>query len=205
MKPNEIDLIPGDFRKQRALQRLSINFLLVCTGVLCLIAIAWVTLAYISQRDTAQFMRLEQEQKTLLQSQSITEELRQQKRLTEQQINALAQLRGHDQVALFLNALDAAYQSGIWLDTLHFMRRPASTPADKSAGSNPVLDLSQRAEIVGHATSHTALAGFMRGLGAQPGLTGLKLVSTGTRSATPVPVVDFNLTLQVIEKKPVQP
>lgn len=219
MKANEIDLIPADFRRHLSVQRLLSNFLLVCVGLLGLIAAARMTLAYLNRQETALVVRLEQHNQTQQQSKIKTEELRQKKRVTEQQLSALEQLRGHQRVALFLSAIDQAYGQGIWFDSMHFMRRPGAgklgnvpgaansgmVVVGKESGADPGLDLTQGAEIVGHALNHTTLAEFMHRLGLQPGVADLRLVSTGTRSYTSVQVVDFNLTLQVDEKARAKP
>lgn len=207
----EIDLIPGDFRQHRSLHRQVRYFLAACVAVLCLVAAARLALAYLSWRETAQVVQLEQQNQTLQQNKVKAESFRQKKQVTEQQLAALDQLRGHDRVAIFLRAFDQAYREGVWLDSVRFMRRaaigkltnvPGATQANMvvvpvGAEANAQFDVSQGAELVGHALNHTLLADFMQRLRAQSGVINLQLVSTATRQYTTAQVVDFSLNLLI--------
>lgn len=208
---DEIDLIPRGFRQHRSLHRQVRLFLGSCVAVLCLVAAARLTLAYLSWRETARVVDLEQQNQTLQQNKVKTETLRQKKQVTEEQLAALDQLRGRDRVATFMRAIDQAYREGVWLDSVHFMRRtgtgklsnlPGATQANivvapVGAKANAPLHVSQGAELVGHALNHTVLADFMQRLGTQSSVTDLQLVSTGTRQSTTTQVVDFSLNLQI--------
>lgn len=208
---DEIDLIPGGFRQRRGLHRRVRYFLGACVAVLCLVAAARLTLAYLSWRETARVVQLEQQNQTQQQNKVKTEALRQKKQVTEQQLAALDQLRGRDRVAIFMRAIDQAYRDGVWLDSVHFMRRagtgkltylPGATQANivvvpAGAEANAQFDVSQGAELVGHALNHTVLADFMQRLSAQRGVTDLQLVSTGTSQSSTTQVVDFSLNLQI--------
>jgi uncharacterized protein YegJ (DUF2314 family) len=216
---SEMDLIPGGFRKRIGLQRQIRHLILACILVLCSIAAARMLLGYLIWREKAEVVRLEQQERVLQHNQVRTEELRQQRQVTEQQLAALEQLRGRDRVGLFLRAIDQAYNEHIWLDSVHFMRRrgtgvlknvPGATHAGivvvpEGAGDVAALDISQGADIVGHAINHSVLAEFMHTLGAQPAVADLRLISTNTRSYTNTQVIDFNLSLQVDEKAQVRP
>jgi len=138
--------------------------------------------------------------------------------VTEQQLAALNKLRGRDRVALFLRSIDNVYIEGVWLDSLHFMRRNGTgklqAPGAVNSGIIVVpngaetaqsLQIDQGAEMIGHAMNHTMLAEFMRNLGKQPTVADLRLIDTGTRNYTNIQVVDFNLSLQLDEKVQEQP
>jgi cell division protein FtsB len=193
----DMDLIPGDFRKDIGLQRQFRGLVLACILTLSSVAIARLWLGYATWRERALVVRIEQQQQLLEHDHARTEELRQQRQVTEQQLTALEQLRGRDRVALFLHAIDEAYDEHIWLDGVHFMRRGASDSAQQ-------LAVRQGADMHGHAANHTELAEFMRRLGAQAAVADLRLISTATRNFNDTQIIDFNLSLQVHDAPQVQ-
>ena len=194
----DMDLIPGDFRQGIKLQRQFRGFFLAGALVLAGVVVARLWLGYATWRERALVVRFEQQQQELAHNQAKTEQLQQQRQVTEQQLAALDQLRGRDRVALFLHAVDQAYNEHIWLDSVHFLRRGAA--ADK-----PALAVTQGADLYGHAANHSELAQFMRQLGAQAAVADLRLISTTSRSVNDAQVIDFNLSLQVDDKSLVQP
>lgn len=213
----DIDLIPADFRRNLVLRRQLRRFMLAGLLVLGGTAAARAALGYMIWREKAVVVQVEQRQVQLQSSQARTDELRQQRQVTEQQLAALEQLRGRDRVGVFLQALDSAYNEHVWFDSVHYTRRgsdgpsagqsgSAVTEASAAAGTGPVsAGESQSAEMFGHAVTHSVLADFMQGLGAQSAVADLRLISTSSRSYTSVQVVDFTLSLQVAERSPVQP
>lgn len=213
---SEMDLIPGNYRQGRSDRRLLRRFFTACVVVLCCIGLARMLLGYLIWRENVQAVRLEQQEQVVEQNKARTEEFRQQKQVTEQQLAALNKLRGRDRVALFLRSIDNVYIEGVWLDSLHFMRRngTGSLQAPGAAnsgiivvpkGAETALQINQGAEMIGHAMNHTRLAEFMRNLGKQPTVADLRLIDTGTRNYTNFQVVDFKLTLQLDEKVQEQP
>jgi len=210
----DMDLIPDDYRQRLDLRRALRNFIAVCVVVVGCIGLGKALLTYLIWRENVQVVRLEQQEQVLQNNKSKAEEYRQQKQVTEQQIAALNELRGRDRVSLFLRAIDSAYAEGVWFDSLRFMRRSSTgtldnVPAAANAGIIVVpegaetpqsLEINHGAEIIGHAVSHSMLAEFMRNLGAEPSVAGLRLIDTGTRNYTTVQVVDFNLALQISQK-----
>ncbi len=220
----DMDLIPDDYRHHLDLRRAVRNFIAACVVVLACIGLIKMLLTYLIWRENVQVVRLEQQEQVLQNNKSKTEEFRQQKQVTEQQLAALNELRGRDRVTLFLQAIDGAYAEGVWFDSLRFMRRsstgtldnvpgavntgiivvPANAETPQSLEANP-LEINYGAEIVGHAMSHSMLAEFMRKLGTQASVADMRLIDTGTRNYTTVQVVDFNLALQVSEKAQAQP
>lgn len=206
-------MIPGDYRQGRSGRFLLRRFIMACVVVLCCIGLARMLLGYLIWRENVQAVGLEQREQVVEKNKARTEEFRQQKQVTEQQLAALNKLRGRDRVALFLRSLDDAYIEGVWLDSLHFMRRhgtgtlqaPGAANSgiivvQKGAETAESLQMNLGAEMVGHAMNHTRLAEFMRNLGKQSTVADLRLINTGTRNYTNIQVVDFNLSLQLNEK-----
>jgi Tfp pilus assembly protein PilN len=215
---SEMDMIPGDYRQGLSGRRLLRRFIVACVVVLCCIGLARMLLGYLIWRENVQVVHLEQQEQVIEQNKARTEEFRQQKQVTEQQLAALNKLRGRDRVALFLRSIDNVYIEGVWLDSLHFMRRNGTgklqAPGAVNSGIIVVpngaetaqsLQINQGAEMIGHAMNHTRLAEFMRNLGKQPTVADLRLIDTGTRNYTNIQVVDFNLSLQLDEKVQEQP
>ena len=209
-------MIPGDYRQGLSGRRLLRRFIVACVVVLCCIGLARMLLGYLIWRENVQVVHLEQQEQVIEQNKARTEEFRQQKQVTEQQLAALNKLRGRDRVALFLRSIDDVYIEGVWLDSLHFMRRNGTgtlqAPGAVNSGIIVVpngavqsLQINQGAEMIGHAMNHTRLAEFMRNLGKQPTVADLRLIDTGTRNYTNIQVVDFNLSLQLNEKVQEQP
>src|SRR5450759_2690976 len=120
---SEMDMIPGDYRQGLSGRRLLRRFIVACVVVLCCIGLARMLLGYLIWRENVQVVHLEQQEQVIEQNKARTEEFRQQKQVTEQQLAALNKLRGRDRVALFLRSIDNVYIEGVWLDSLHFMRR----------------------------------------------------------------------------------
>jgi cell division protein FtsB len=194
----DMDLIPVDFRKSHNLQRQMRGCVLACILMFGGVALLRLGLGYAIWREQTLVVQIEQQQKVLESDQARTEALNQQRQVTEQQLAALEQLRGRDRVALFLRAVDRAYNEHIWFDSVHFLRRGGATDTQQ-------LSVTQGADLYGHAASHSELAQFMRQLGAQTAVADLRLVSTTSRSVNDTPVIDFSLSLQVDDKTPVQP
>lgn len=211
-------MIPGDYRQGRSGRRLLRRFIVACVVVLCCIGLSRMLLGYLIWRENVQVVRLEQQEQVVEQNKARAEEFRQQKQVTEQQLAALNKLRGRDRVALFLRSIDNAYIEGVWLDSLHFMRRrgtgslqaPGAVNSgiivvQKGAETAESLQMNLGVEMIGHAMNHTRLAEFMRNLGKQSTVADLRLIDTGTRNYTNFQVVDFNLSLQLDEKVQEQP
>ena len=209
-----MNLIPDDYRQGRSQRRRLRQFVMACVVVLCCIGLTRMLLFYLTWREGVEVVRLEQLEQVSQQNRSKKEEYRQQKEMTEQQLAALDKLRGRDRVMLLLRAIDSAHNEGIWFDNLRFMRRnttgtldnvPGAAKANiiavpKGAEANALREITQDAEIVGHAINHSVLAEFMRKLGTQPGVADLRLIDTRTRAYLTMSVIDFNLALQIDEK-----
>jgi len=206
-----MDLIPGDYRQDRGLRRIVNRFILVCALVISLVGLTRMLLTYLIWRENVQVVRLEQQQQISEQNKSRTEGYRQQMQVTQQQLDALNELRDRDRVAVFLTAIDESFSEGIWFDGMHFMRSNVTGMLANTSGAVKTgiivvpagADVKQSTdallgvEISGHAVTHSLLADFMRKLGADPSVADLRLIDTSTRNYTTVQVVDFKLALQM--------
>jgi len=216
----DIDLIPADYSRLSRLRRRVKALLIALIAVALVVGLARLALYQLVSFENANITHLQKENLIAVRAQAEADSFRQQKQLAEKQLAELDELRGHDRLRLLLLALDAAHSDSVWLDRVHFFRRDRPTgitsplpgggrsgiivvPKENvpvPGGKPPTAGAEQRAEIVGHATSHTKLAEFMRGLGSQPGIAEVRLVDTGLGSYANTPVIDLTLLLLIDDK-----
>jgi hypothetical protein len=220
----DIDLIPADYAKLALLRRRMKPLLIALIALALVVGLARLALYLLASSENANIAQLQKEGQISARTKAEADNIRQQKQLAEKQLAELDELRGRDRLRLLLRAIDAAYTDSIWLEQLRFFRRDLPTgdlsslpgggrsgiivvPKENipAPGAAPAPSgAEQRAEIIGHATSHTKLAEFMRGLGSQPGIAEVRLVDTGLGSYASTPVIDLTLTL-LIDDKPRRP
>ena len=217
----DVDLIPADYSKVQLVRRRVRQLLIACVSVVIVVGAVRLALSLVMSFESFSIARLETEGQILTRSKAEADGYRQQKLLAEKQLAELDELRGRDRLRSLLQAIDAAYSDSIWLDELHFFRRdqvatgnmsslPGGAHSDiivvprqnvvASGAAPPPTRMEQRVEIIGHATNHTRLAEFMRGLSSQPGITEVRLLDTGLGSYSNSPVIDFTLMLLVDDK-----
>ena len=216
----DIDLIPADYAKRTRVRRRMKPLAMALVAVALVLGLARGALHLLISFENANIAQLQKENQIAARSKAEADNFRQQKQLAERQLAELDELRGRDRLSLLLRAIDAAYSDSVWVDQLRFFRRDPAVGETSSLpgggrtgiivvpkGNVPVpgaapapAGIEQRAEIVGHATSHTKLAEFMRGLGSQPGIAEVRLVDTGLGSYATVPVIDLTLVLLVDDK-----
>jgi hypothetical protein len=221
----DVDLIPADYSKAQSVRRRVRQLLLACVALVVVVGAARLALNLVMSLEKASIARLETEGQLSARTRTAADNFRQQKLLAEKQLAELDELRGRDRLRLLLQAIDAAYSDSIWLDELRFFQRDyalagktsllpggersgiivvprPNVPAPAAAAAPAVME--QRVEIVGHATSHTRLAEFMRSLGGQPGIAEVRLRDTGLGSYRNSPVIDLTLML-LVDDKPGKP
>lgn len=203
-----MDLIPNDFRKTQRTRHFVRSAALAVALVLGVLALARLSLELLISTDQARMAQLREKDGSSQRQQTVLAGMRQRKQQVEQQLATLASLRGSERVGSLLRGLDAAFVDGVWLETLRLTQNlpedaPAPKPGAPAAAPTAPRDAAGKpgaapvAEISGHALDHTRLAGFMRTLGAQPGITQLVLLDTRARTVGVVEGVDFTLSLQI--------
>ncbi len=213
----DIDLIPADYRNLARLRRRLPRVVIAVIAVVLIIGVARFALYRLVSFENAHMAQLQTESNVAARSNADADSFRQRKALAEKQLAELDELRGRDRLSLLLRAIDVAYSDSIWVDHVRFFRGdiPAGeTSSLPGVGRSGVIVVpkanvpvpgtapasaagEQRAEIVGHATSHTKLAEFMRSLASQPGIAEVRLVDTGLGSYANVPVIDLTLVLVI--------
>jgi hypothetical protein len=184
---SELDLIPPDYaRKQQLRRRLRLAAaLLVSTA--CLVVLARSALGVLVASEKQQVARLEAKKLAWQQSRTKTEQYTSQALAIEKQLRALDELRGRDQLRLFLEALDSAHVDQVWFDEIRYYRREKAPRTEQHAG------------VTGHAMNHATLADFMRRLETQPGVAQVTLLDTSARRYPTAVVIDFKLSLLVAQ------
>ncbi len=216
----DVDLIPADYAKRARVRRRVKPLVLTLVGIALIIGAARLALYVLIGFENENIAQLEKKSQVAAITKAQADDFRQQSKLAEKQLAELDELRGRDRLKLLLQAIDAAHRDSIWIDSLRFIRRDVpsgeSTPLPGGGRSGTIVvpkgnvsltanapasaSVEQRAEIIGHATSHTELAEFMRGLGSQPGIAEVRLIDTGLGSYGHVPVIDVTLLLLIDDK-----
>ena len=216
-----LDLIPADYAQRQLLRRRVRRFAAAVVSLACLVALARLTLHFLSSIEKGEVARLRIQEQLVTQGKTRMEEYRNRKLATQQQLIALDELRGRDRLRLFLKALDAAHVENVWLEEIKYYRRDnlaagnpdsppgiaragilvvpeKSAPQPGTAGTGP--DVEQRVGITGQAANHATLAQFMRRLEGQPGIADVSLLDTSRRSYSNALLIEMKLSLLVDEK-----
>jgi Tfp pilus assembly protein PilN len=203
-----MDLIPADFRQAQWVRRFVRGLARAVLGMLLVCAVGWLLLSHLIKERNHEIAQLQEQDGSSQQQQITLNELRLRKQQVQQQLSALAALRGGERVANLLQALDNAYQEGVWLSALSM--HPQDEQMRPNAGAKPTAPAAlpnkvsmagpgngHLAEIKGHALDHRSLATFMQSLGRQPGITQLSLLDTRSQTLENNEVLDFSLIVQL--------
>ena len=133
---SEFNLIPGDYAREQTARR-RLRLALVSFAVLCgFIVLARSALGMLVAIEKDKVAQLEVKKRHWQESKRKTEKYVEEVKVAERQLAALDELRGRDQLRLFLEALDTAYVNKVWFDEIRYYRRdsvPAGTPAQQKA------------------------------------------------------------------------
>jgi len=217
----DIDMIPREYRDgvrvRRTLRLAGIGLaLVVAAGALGGIGLRWRTAAL--ERGIAAL----QASATQAQADSMRDAQQQAERMRKaQDLAVLRTLRRKGELTALAEGLDAALGDGIWLTELRVERdiqalsgaAAAAAAADTAAnegveaftvpGAAPAArtqtwHLRSSLELSGQATSYGAVTGFLSALGRQPGIAGLRLVSSS--AAAGGGTIDFRATGVLLQK-----
>ena len=203
-----MDLIPADFRQAQWARRFVRRLARAVFLVMLVCAVSWLMLSHLIKERNHEIAQLREQDGSSQQQQVTLNELRLRKQQVQQQLSALAALRGGERVANLLQALDSAYQEGVWLSGLAMHPHDALTRPNAGTKPAPPAPLPNQmsavgpgnghlAELKGHALDHRNLATFMQSLGRQPGITQLTLLDTRSQTLETSEVLDFSLVVQL--------
>ncbi len=203
-----VDMIPGEYRSGLRLRRLLAGFGWTCLALVLALGVSFAALAHAVSKERTALARSRQLQAQNAAWQARLAELKTQKENTDSRLRSLDALRGGGApIGAMFNEVDAALNGRVWFRELAFSRG-GEPSADKAEAGGPgkvpaaaadksvAADANQRgarAEILGIAADHAALADFIRAFGTRPGVAEVKLRDTSTRSYSNVQVVDFHL------------
>jgi Tfp pilus assembly protein PilN len=214
----DVDLIPADYLSGQLVRLRAKQLLIACIAVAAVVGAARAALGVAMSVEKMGIARLQKDGEALERIKKQADAYRQQKLLAEKQLAELDELRGGGKVGLLLQAIDAAYDSGVWLDEMRFLRRDRAVvasatplpaggrseiiviPVPAPGAAQPADSGEQRVELIGHAANHTRLAEFMRNLGAQPGVAEVRLQDSALGASTGAPAIDVSLVLLLDNK-----
>ena len=209
----DIDMIPREYRDgvrvRRTLRMAGIAVaLVIAAGALAGIGLRWRTAALERSAGALQAAATQAQADSARDAQQLAERSRQ-----EQAHTVLRTLRRQGELAALARGLDASLGDAVWLTGLRVERDVQGAPAGANAGAAaPTLPegteafsapgatpgarlqawhLRSAIELNGQAASYEAVTAFLSALGRQPGIAGLRLVSS---SAAEGGIIDFRAT-----------
>ena len=221
----DIDMIPREYRDgvrmRRTLRLAGIGLaLVVAAGALGGIGLRWRTAALERAIATLQASATQAQADNERDAQQQAERMRR-----EQDLAILRTLRRKGELAALAQGLDAALGDGVWLTELRVERdvqalsAAAAAPAAVATGSDAAASdgveeftapgpapaaatqtwhMRSGIELSGQAASYGAVTGFLSALGHQPGIVGLRLVSSS--AAADGGTIDFRATGAMLHK-----
>jgi hypothetical protein len=207
----EIDLIPREYRRQRA-RETALRGMAGAAGALAVAGIAAAGgLAYAASRVHAQVQALELGRRYSDQQRVELANLEAEQARLQQQWSRLGALRGGGDVdALFLLIDRTLPQGELWFDRWDLRLggeagpagganagRAAAVPAGPDAAAPGPETPRAHMKITGQARDHAALSQFVRSLYESPAVRDVHLERTGLRRYTATSVVDFELAVEL--------
>ena len=210
---NEIDLFPDDLRRKLLFMRwlkLSGVILLVFT-LLMVAGFSW--LYQHNQQVDAKIQQLQQQRAITTNSRKQLEQLSQQKKQLQQQLDLLMGLRSGASAEQMIVAIDEALPSPeVWLTSWRFRR--AGTPVDEREKSytqgyfivipqgsttrkEETWKIETNMNLQGQAIDHAAMSRFVLNLTSSPGIEAVRIIRSQQTTVNQVKLVDFTLDIIV--------
>ncbi|MGB8857061.1 MAG: PilN domain-containing protein [Burkholderiales bacterium] len=194
----DIDLIPQSYRDSQRIQRTLKSYLLVCLLLVAIVAALRGTIYYLNESLQPEIARLKTKEALSVQQLAQLDQLRAAKQKAEKQWQILQGLRGKPIIDQLFSAIDKALPGSLWFDDIKYMREGQFVdvkPETRNVGyfivvpkdeKNPAAGeqgwrVARHVEIRGQAADHRTLTGFIGNLGAQPGISNVKLMNTMPR------------------------
>lgn len=194
----DIDLIPQSYREAQRIQRTLKSYLLVCVLLVAIVAALRGTIYYLNESLQPEIARLKTKEALSVQQLAQLDQLRAAKQKAEKQWQILQGLRGKPIIDQLFSAVDKALPGSLWFDDIKYMREGQFVdvkPETRNVGyfivvpkdeKNPAAGeqgwrVARHVEIHGQAADHRTLTGFIGNLGAQPGISNVKLMNTMPR------------------------
>lgn len=176
----EIDLIPADYRSERAMLRQLRRAGIVLLALICVAATLGAGLRHATGVVRDEVMRLGAAAAAVELERSGIAGLTQRKAVLETELLQLRSLRSGTVITDSLQTVDRALSGGgqLWLLEWRFERLGAELPtATQGAAGNPPAARVQMT-MIGQARHHAAVSDFVRSLLAQPGVEDVRILRT---------------------------
>lgn len=201
----EFDLIPPSYARGKRVHRRAKYLLVAAAAGLIVIGASWLALHTRVVLKAREVAHLQARSRLAAAGRAQQQQYRDGVRAAERKLAALHALRGWGSVRVLIEAIDAAYVDGIWVDEMRLTRQVRfAAPAARSGPAARVpsdmaypSDVEHTAEIAGHAVDQSALGEFLRRLGRQPGISAVRLVDTGMRASADTGELDAKIALSV--------
>lgn len=207
---NEIDLVPGHYRRLQRVRSTLHRLALAVALVAVLAGGARAGLRYAIETEQGELSRLRTVRSGLLSQKARIQQLELERGGLERELAILEQLRGGVAARETLLAVDRALNGNVWFQSWAFRRagewseeEPESTqtgyfivvPPEARDGTERAWRLDSHMEIHAQAADHSALAAFVRALVEQPEVSDVRVVSTRVHRYTSGQVVSFELAV----------
>jgi Tfp pilus assembly protein PilN len=213
---NEIDLFPDDLRKRLLLLRWFKITGLTLVLVSMISAAGYFSLVQVSANIDQQIKQFQSQRKITTSSRNQLQQLNQQKKNLQQQLDLLAGLRsGASAESMFVTIDRALPGPEVWITNWKFRRagsvvegrqQTVSTgyfiviPAgnnDKDPGREETWKIETNMNLQGQAMDHVAMTRFVQNLTHQTEIENVRIVSTRANKVNKVKLIDFSLDIIV--------
>lgn len=217
---SEIDLFPDDLRKRLLLLRWFklTGVVLVLTSVVS--AAGYFGLTWASAQIDQKIQQFQSQRKITTSSRNQLQQLNQQKRNLQQQLDLLAGLRsGASAESMFITIDRALPGPDVWITNWKFRRAgtvveghqqtvstgyfiviPAANKG-RNAGKEETWKIETNMSLQGQAMDHVAMTRFVQNLTQQSEIENVRIVSTRANRVNRVKLVDFSLDIIVSARK----
>ena len=209
---SEIDLVPGYYRRLQRLRTTFRRVAVICVLALLCVGGARAGLVQGIEYKERELARLRTVRTGLLSQKARIKKLEADRARMERELEILEQLRGGTAAKQTLFAVDRALNGDVWFLSWTFHRagewvdEPPQTvhtgyfiivPPEKGDETERTWRLRSHMEIRAQATSHSALASFVRDLVDQPEIEDVRVVNTRVHRYTSSQVVSFELAVVI--------
>lgn len=211
----ELNLIPGDYDRQRNMRRVVKRFLFIAAALLLLGIAGRTALGLASNYEKSRAEKLKTGEVLMLEQKQQYDELAATKEGLQLRLDMLEHLRGGPPAREMFIVIDRAINESVWFTKLNFSRAEEegkSGPKGRSTGyfivvpqdelvSSPKEQVQNSGEIkiTGRALTYSALAEFVNLLVAQPQIRAVQVQNTHSRQYLETSVVEYELTAMMIQ------
>ena len=211
----ELNLIPGDYERQRNIRRVVKIFLFFAAALLLLGIAGRIALGLASNYEKSRAEKLKTGEVLMLEQKQQYDALAATKEGLQLRLDMLEHLRGGPPAREMFIVIDRAINESVWFTKLNFSRaeeEDKSRPKGRSTGyfivvpqdelvSSPKEQVQNSGEIkiTGRALTYSALAEFVNLLVAQPQIRAVQVQNTHSRQYLETSAVDYELTAMMIQ------